>query len=168
VRLLRGSATLPLLFRHLGREAGIPDEVAFARHGGPGAAHAGARLCGRGARQVRGGRHGLRLRRDAQLGRGAGGKQCLRIFEPMPSAPISTSPMVELPSSKKTWIFPSCVRAYLTQFTSSLVADKLHCCEVQCRHTTVSYAIQPKVMIAQALGVAQHSDDWSSLCPPGW
>lgn len=30
---MRGSVALPLLFRHLGREAGIPDEVAFAAKG---------------------------------------------------------------------------------------------------------------------------------------
>ena len=47
------------------REAGIPDEVGFARHRGAGATHARASVCRGGARQVGGGRHGLRLRRDA-------------------------------------------------------------------------------------------------------
>jgi hypothetical protein len=31
--------------------------------------------------------------------------------------------------------------------------------EVQCRQTTVCFAIHPKVRLAQASGVAQHSDD---------
>jgi len=47
------------------REAGIPDEVGFARHRGAGATHALTSFCRGGARQVGGGRHGLRLRRDA-------------------------------------------------------------------------------------------------------
>ena len=47
------------------REAGIPDEVGFARHRGTGTTHARASVCRGGARQVGGGRHGLRLRRDA-------------------------------------------------------------------------------------------------------